>query len=141
MLRLSADGVKRCARIRGVLESAMRVRCHSPSHAGSREPGSRSAVRTARPSRELEQARMAFARACGHWSARACRIRRKFDAAFDDLFARDAAGVAVEIMTIHKAKGLEFDLVILPALERSIAHRSDEFCCRRNSRVATATAS
>jgi ATP-dependent exoDNAse (exonuclease V) beta subunit len=50
-----------------------------------------------------------------------------FDAAFDALFARDTVASAVEIMTIHKAKGLEFDLVILPALERTITQGGDEF--------------
>ena len=49
------------------------------------------------------------------------------DEAFADLFAGDATASGVEIMTIHKAKGLEFDLVILPALERGISSHSDEF--------------
>jgi ATP-dependent exoDNAse (exonuclease V) beta subunit len=39
---------------------------------------------------------------------------------FDDLFAEHRASAAVEIMTIHKAKGLEFDMVIVPALDRHV---------------------
>ncbi|HET7570465.1 MAG TPA: UvrD-helicase domain-containing protein [Gammaproteobacteria bacterium] len=43
-----------------------------------------------------------------------------------DLYARPApdADPCLQVMTIHKAKGLEFDTVILPALERS--PRSDQ---------------
>ena len=37
---------------------------------------------------------------------------------FADLYADGGAAGAVEIMTIHKAKGLEFDMVVLPALDR-----------------------
>jgi len=39
---------------------------------------------------------------------------------FADLFADHGSASAVEIMTIHKAKGLEFDLVVLPALDRAV---------------------
>jgi ATP-dependent helicase/nuclease subunit A len=39
---------------------------------------------------------------------------------FADLFADHGGASAVEIMTIHKAKGLEFDLVVLPALDRAV---------------------
>src|SRR5690606_26882513 len=39
--------------------------------------------------------------------------------AAERLFAEDGGPAAVEIMTIHKAKGLEFDHVILPFLERT----------------------
>ncbi len=37
---------------------------------------------------------------------------------FADLYADGGEASAVEIMTIHKAKGLEFDMVVLPALDR-----------------------
>lgn len=43
---------------------------------------------------------------------RALRTRLK------DLHARSQGEARVQIMTMHKAKGLEFDVVILPALER-----------------------
>jgi ATP-dependent helicase/nuclease subunit A len=32
----------------------------------------------------------------------------------------------VEIMTIHKAKGLEFDMVVVPALDRHVPHNRDQ---------------
>ena len=37
---------------------------------------------------------------------------------FADLYAEGGLASAVEIMTIHKAKGLEFDFVVVPALDR-----------------------
>jgi ATP-dependent exoDNAse (exonuclease V) beta subunit len=43
----------------------------------------------------------------------------ELDTAFDDLYANAESGAAVEIMTIHKAKGLEFDMVVVPALDQS----------------------
>ena len=39
---------------------------------------------------------------------------------FADLFADHGGASTVEIMTIHKAKGLEFDMVVLPALDRAV---------------------
>jgi ATP-dependent helicase/nuclease subunit A len=43
----------------------------------------------------------------------------RLDAQLKDLFARPRTSTArVEIMTLHKSKGLEFDTVILPSLER-----------------------
>ena len=39
---------------------------------------------------------------------------------FADLFADQGAPGGIEIMTIHKAKGLEFDLVVVPSLDRSV---------------------
>ena len=47
---------------------------------------------------------------------------------FADLYADGGAESPVEIMTIHKAKGLEFDLVIVPALDRH-ADRARTYCC------------
>ena len=46
--------------------------------------------------------------------------RRELAGAVDRLFASDEAesGARVHVMTMHKSKGLEFDTVILPALER-----------------------
>jgi ATP-dependent exoDNAse (exonuclease V) beta subunit len=43
------------------------------------------------------------------------------DAAFDELYATTdpTAPETLQLMTIHKAKGLEFDVVILPAIGRS----------------------
>jgi ATP-dependent exoDNAse (exonuclease V) beta subunit len=39
---------------------------------------------------------------------------------FADLFADQGAPGGIELMTIHKAKGLEFDLVVVPSLDRAV---------------------
>lgn len=60
--------------------------------------------------------------------AEAGRIRdwESFDQALDQLFAspRADSDARLQVMTIHKSKGLEFDTVIIPALDRS--NRGDE---------------
>jgi hypothetical protein len=45
---------------------------------------------------------------------------------FADLYADHGGTSAVEIMTIHKAKGLEFDMVVLPALDHPVPQNRDE---------------
>ena len=45
---------------------------------------------------------------------------------FADLFADTGGSSPVEIMTIHKAKGLEFDMVVLPALDRHPGSNRDQ---------------
>ena len=60
----------------------------------------------------------------------------QLEAQLQNLFARPRPGVRgrVEVMTIHKAKGLEFDTVILPGLERT--PRGDETKLLRWTRLA-----
>jgi ATP-dependent helicase/nuclease subunit A len=74
---------------------------------------------------DLDLAAAAFAR------LRSLEERGMPDAAdlphsFADLFADHGGASAVEIMTIHKAKGLEFDMVVLPALDRPVPRNRDQ---------------
>jgi ATP-dependent helicase/nuclease subunit A len=120
LAELTDDGRERCKRLRDTLEAAFRVRTHEamtrwveqtwlalggPSYATGAE--------------DLDHVRTVFSR------LRELEERGLPDAAdlaqsFDDLYAEHRASSAVEIMTIHKAKGLEFDMVVVPALDRHI---------------------
>jgi ATP-dependent exoDNAse (exonuclease V) beta subunit len=115
---LSEDGRARCLKLRGQLEAAFRVRRHGtiarwverawlglggPSCAGDE--------------RELKHVNAVFAR-LRELEERGLPDAADLVASFADLNADGGGSSAVEIMTIHKAKGLEFDMVILPALDR-----------------------
>jgi ATP-dependent exoDNAse (exonuclease V) beta subunit len=115
---LSGDGAGRCRRFTRVLADAFRVR-----------------HQTGLP-RWVERTWLALGGpACAGDERGLAHVRRVFErlrelgergvpdaadlvARFADLYADGGAESAVEIMTIHKAKGLEFDLVVVPALDR-----------------------
>ena len=126
LAQLSTDGRARVLRGRAVLEAAQAARTQTSftrwlerTWLALGGPACVSRVE------DLEHARSAFSH-IGELERRGLPDPADFADAFAELFARDAAASAVEIMTIHKAKGLEFDLVILPALDRAIPARSDE---------------
>ena len=56
-----------------------------------------------------------------------------FDAEFDRLFAQPDPGVSeragIQLMTIHKAKGLGFDVVIVPGLDRRSSGDPNPLVC------------
>jgi ATP-dependent exoDNAse (exonuclease V) beta subunit len=68
---------------------------------------------------ELELAGAAFAR-LRELEQRGLPDAAELAAGFADLYADHGSASTVEIMTIHKAKGLEFDMVVLPALDRAV---------------------
>jgi ATP-dependent exoDNAse (exonuclease V) beta subunit len=73
---------------------------------------------------ELDLAGAAFARLAGledEGMPDAAELTERFA----DLFADHGNASGVEIMTIHKAKGLEFDMVVLPGLDRPVSHHAD----------------
>ncbi|MGC1386425.1 MAG: UvrD-helicase domain-containing protein [Steroidobacteraceae bacterium] len=124
--RLSDEGRVRCMRLRAVLEAAFRVQSHGTIVRWVERTwlgiGGPSCVAD---QSELDYIRAVFAR------LRELEQRGLPDAAdladgFADLFADTGGASAVEIMTIHKAKGLEFDMVVLPALDRHPGSNRDQ---------------
>lgn len=117
---LSEDGRARCRRVRALMEAAFALRGQSSiARWVERTWLALGGPSCAPGSQDLEHARAAFAH------LRELEQLGLPDAAdlerhFADLFAAHGAPSAVEIMTIHKAKGLEFDMVVLPALDRSV---------------------
>ena len=125
--RLSADGRERWLRLvsalrRGQRSLSPRARVEQVWLAlgGPDAYQTQSALPNAARFLDLLDASPALAR-------RSAELRR----ALGQLFAADAdaaqaadAGEAVEVMTIHKAKGLEFDHVIVPGMEQSSTERA-----------------
>jgi ATP-dependent helicase/nuclease subunit A len=120
LLGLSEDGRARCALLRRNLEAAFEVR----NDTGVARWIERTWLSLGGPScmasvQDLQLASAAFAR-IRDLEERGMPDPADLPEIFADLFADHGSASAVEIMTIHKAKGLEFDLVVLPALDRAV---------------------
>jgi superfamily I DNA/RNA helicase len=124
--QLSEAGRARCTRLAAGLEAAFDSRGLASSARWIESTWLRlGGAACAGSPDDLELAAAAFAR------LRVLEQQGMPDAAelqhsFADLFADHGAPGAVEIMTIHKAKGLEFDLVVVPSLDRSVPHGRDQ---------------
>jgi ATP-dependent helicase/nuclease subunit A len=124
--QLSEDGRARCRRLHSILEAAFRVRNDSSiARWVERTWLAIGGASCASSPQDLELAGAAFAR------LRELEQRGLPDAAdlpdsFADLYADHGAPSTVEIMTIHKAKGLEFDMVVVPALDRHVPRGRDQ---------------
>ena len=116
--RLSDDGRSRCARLRDVLDAALGVQTHTRMARWiERTWLALGGPSCAKDARELDQVRAVFAR-LRELERQGLPDSAALAHSFADLYADDGAACGVEIMTIHKAKGLEFDCVIVPALHR-----------------------
>jgi ATP-dependent helicase/nuclease subunit A len=117
---LSADGRARCERLRSTLDAAFAVRNDSTVARWIERTwislGGASCVASRQ---ELELAGAAFAR-LGSLEERGLPDAADLPKSFADIFADYGEPGAVEIMTIHKAKGLEFDMIVVPALDRPV---------------------
>jgi len=126
LARLSEDGRVRCVRLRTLLQAAFRVRGDtSLARWVERTWLVLGGPSTVAGVDDLELASAAFAR-LRELDARGLPDAADLFAGFADLYADHGAAGHVEIMTIHKAKGLEFDLVVVPALDRFVPQSRDQ---------------
>jgi ATP-dependent helicase/nuclease subunit A len=124
--QLSDDGRARCRRVHSTLEAAFRVRNDtSVARWVERTWLGLGGASCASSPQDLELAAAAFAR-LKDLEQRGLPDAADLPSRFADLYADHGAAGAVEIMTIHKAKGLEFDMVVLPALDRYIPRSRDQ---------------
>jgi ATP-dependent exoDNAse (exonuclease V) beta subunit len=124
--RLSEDGGARCRRLRPIFEAAFRVRNDtSVARWVERTWLELGGASSAATPQDLELAGAAFAR-LRELERRGLPDAAELAGGFADLYADHGAGGNVEIMTIHKAKGLEFDMVIVPALDRHVPLGRDQ---------------
>lgn len=112
----------RIGRIREVLQTAMASRNSLPLADWLELTWLRLGAADAYPARELRHARAFFSVlsqrvAAGEWDG-----PQDLDGLLHDLYAQPQASSdnAVQVMTIHHAKGLEFDHVLVPALDRDL---------------------
>jgi ATP-dependent helicase/nuclease subunit A len=123
---LSADGQARCTRLRQVLESAFRVRTQATLSRWVEQTWLALGGPACAPEpHDLAHAHAVFSR-LRELEQRGLPDPADLAHSFDDLFADSHAAGTVEIMTIHKAKGLEFDLVVVPALDRATPGHGDQ---------------
>jgi ATP-dependent exoDNAse (exonuclease V) beta subunit len=120
--RLGADERDRVERAWGVLE----VACAELRRFGLRDTVERAwhalgGPATAESGRELDEAEAYFDALADLESREAGPVDlEQLGRALESLYApsRASPGVRVELLTVHKAKGLQYDTVIVPALER-----------------------
>ncbi len=116
--QLSAPGGKRCRRVRDTLQAAFKVRnASSLTRWIERTWLCLGGASCAASDEDLELARAAFAR-LSVLEERGMPDVSELADSFAELFADSGTSGSVQIMTIHRAKGLEFDFVVLPALNR-----------------------
>ncbi|HSS70113.1 MAG TPA: UvrD-helicase domain-containing protein [Casimicrobiaceae bacterium] len=125
---LSGDGRKRFARAGEVLSATLAARSRASLAARARGAwlalGGPACIDEVL---DLDAAEQFFALLAAHEEAGEVLDWREFSSALAELRAgpaptgADAFSPAVKVMTLHKAKGLQFDTVILPGLARPIA--------------------
>jgi ATP-dependent helicase/nuclease subunit A len=122
LAQCAPDEVLRVARVRDVLNTALRTRDSVPLADWLETTWLRLGAADAYPQDELRHARAFLAAlsdraASGEWNG-----PKDLDSLLGELFAQPEAATLnpVQIMTIHRAKGLEFDHVLVPSLDRDL---------------------
>ncbi|MDP8983818.1 MAG: UvrD-helicase domain-containing protein [Pseudomonadota bacterium] len=125
LAELSEEGRIRCARFRDTLEAAFRVRTQGTFTRWVEQTWLALGGPSWAAAADLDHFRAVFAR-LRQLEQRGLPDPADLVQSFDDLYAEHRAASGVEIMTIHKAKGLEFDMVVVPALDRHIPLHRDQ---------------
>ena len=119
---IARDEVARLIRIRDVLANAIETRDTLPLADWLETTWLRLGAADAYPAKDLRHARafltaLSDRAASGEWGG-----PRDLDSLLAELFAQPQASTPnpVQIMTIHRAKGLEFDHVFVPSLDREL---------------------
>jgi ATP-dependent exoDNAse (exonuclease V) beta subunit len=124
--QLSEEGRARCRRLRSILQAAFGVRNDtSIARWVERTWLELGGASCAASPEELGLAGAAFER-LRELEQQGLPDGADLPGSFADLFADHGVAGNVEIMTIHKAKGLEFDMVVLPALDRFVPQGRDQ---------------
>ena len=123
---LTGDGRARCERIRASLAAAFAARDRSgfARWVESAWLALGGPASLASPD-ALDDAAAAFAR-LRELEREGLPDPAEFDARFATRSSAGGAECAVELMTIHKAKGLEFDAVVVPGLDRTISRHNED---------------
>lgn len=122
---ISADGYRRLSALREVMGECLRHRCRQPLRmtveAAWRVLGGEACLDS---TAEQEDATAYFDYLEAHETAGSVIGLAAFERGLARLYARPdpVADDTLQVMTIHKAKGLEFDHVIIPGLSRSPGH-------------------
>jgi ATP-dependent helicase/nuclease subunit A len=118
----SPEEVRRLERVRGVLATALETRDSVPLADWLETTWLRLGAADAYPKDDLRHARAFLAAlsdraASGEWNG-----PKDLGSLLGDLYAQPQASTSnpVQIMTIHRAKGLEFDHVFVPSLDRDL---------------------
>ena len=124
---LSEDGRKRLARVLPVLEGAMALRSRRSLRALVESCWTALGVPALLDARDVDAARAFLALLEGHDLGGDLDDLRQLEREMARLFAPPDPGgdPRLQIMTIHKAKGLEFDVVALPRLDGIARPESD----------------
>jgi ATP-dependent helicase/nuclease subunit A len=118
LAQLSEAGRARCERVRQAMRHAFALRGSLPLTRWVESTWLRlGGPACVHSEADLELAERAFAR-LRELEDRGVPDSGELNASFDALFADQGGEARIEIMTIHKAKGLEFDMVVVPALQR-----------------------
>jgi ATP-dependent exoDNAse (exonuclease V) beta subunit len=124
LARCTPDERARLARIRAVLERALAARTRFALAEWLESTWMQLGGYDAYPAAELGYARAFFTAIAGRAASGNWRGPQDLDALLKELYAQDEdpSGNPVQIMTIHHAKGLQFDHVFVPALDRPMSH-------------------